>query len=137
MNGLNGTTQPNVTELEAAMLRKIARSEYTTLNGGEPTNADETSTWADCIVDSNADKGVLSSLIQKELVNHYPDGKDSTCQLSELGFKIYKALVIDNLDHCLECGAVIENGEFCSDCQRKFDRHDDMMADAAWLGHTF
>jgi len=46
-------------------------------------------------------------------------------------------IVIDNLDHCLECGAVIENGEFCSDCQRKFDRHDDMMADAAWLGHTF
>ena len=44
---------------------------------------------------------------------------------------------------CKRCGEFIirtrsnSRSSFCDACQNAFNRYDDMMADAAWLGHTF
>ena len=39
---------------------------------------------------------------------------------------------------CEDCRNANFNGDdFCDDCKTKHARHDDMMADAAWLGHDF
>lgn len=84
----------HITELEKEIIIKIARSEYTCLNGEEPTYPNETSTWVGCVVSGNEDNAVLSSLIQKGIVCQYEDGKDSVCCLSDEGFKIYKSMEI-------------------------------------------
>lgn len=81
-----------VTPLQQAMLLKIARSEFTTINGGIPGNASETETWADAIIESAEDKGVFTSLKNAELVWHSGEKKDAGVGLTEKGFAIYQAI---------------------------------------------
>lgn len=82
----------NITQLEKQMIRNIARSEYTPINGDIPQNYHETETWTNVVVVTNEDKGVLSSLIKKGLVAHQDEGRDSIIWLTQEGFEEYKKL---------------------------------------------
>lgn len=82
----------SVTELQAAMLRKIALDDFTPLNGAEPESHVDTTTWAEMIIESSQDKGVFTSLQNAGLVWHAADGKDSTVGLTQTGFETYKNL---------------------------------------------
>ena len=85
-----------ITKLQAAMLKKIALDEMTSLNGGEPDNAEETTTWANSVLDTSEDKGVFTSMLNAGLVWHQKErdhGVDtSTLGLTEAGFTVYKSL---------------------------------------------
>ena len=94
-----------LTELENKTMNAIAYNDYTSLNGGEPNKADDTLTWhwpdefaQDVEISVNQIKGVLSSLVQKELIHielspsdhpAFPD--EDTVMFTELGFKVWKA----------------------------------------------
>lgn len=81
-----------VTPLQAAMLNKIAKSEFNAVDGNIPNIVEDSATWAEMIIETAQDKGVFTSLLNAGLVFHFNDGKDSTVQLSELGLKIVKEL---------------------------------------------
>lgn len=84
------------TALQTAMIVKIATSENTSYNGDvEPflsgaAHAYESSTWTSVIVQSAQDKGVLTSLINANLVRHFHAGDDSTVELTESGLEILR-----------------------------------------------
>ncbi len=95
VNGL----EYGVTPLEALMLQKIARSEYTESNGAEPEKPSDTCTYADVTMESAQDKGVFVSLMNKGLVHHWDystpqdrSARENLCQLSDIGFEVYKKL---------------------------------------------
>jgi hypothetical protein len=95
VNGL----EYGVTPLEALMLQKIARNEYTQLNGAEPETTDDTCTYADVIMETPQDKGVFTSLLKKGLVLHWDyrtpqdrSARENLCRLSDIGFVAYKKL---------------------------------------------
>lgn len=79
-----------ITELEKKMLAKIARSEYTPINGAEPDRYQDCETWADIALESKEDGGVFSSLVKKGLASHSGSGKDAGVYLTEQGFVAYK-----------------------------------------------
>lgn len=88
-----------VTPLEALMLQKIARSEYTSSNGAEPEKPQDTCTYADVTMETAQDKGVFVSLMNKGLVLHWDystpkdrSARENLCQLSDIGFAVYKKL---------------------------------------------
>lgn len=80
------------TKLQAAMLQKIARSEFTMVNGAEPeVLLDINWIWADCIIEDAQDKGVFTSLLNAGLVEHTGGPKrDAGVTLTNAGFKAYK-----------------------------------------------
>ena len=80
----------SVTKLQTLMLKKIATSEFTHLNGAEPTCAADTQTWANAIIESNEDKGTFTSLMNIDLVKHDGSDTEKTVELTEQGFRIYK-----------------------------------------------
>lgn len=82
----------NVTPLQAAMLRKIARDKMNQANGGEPECADDTHTWADGIIEDAQDKGVFTSLLNAGLVGHSGKGRDAGVWFTDAGLTAYKAL---------------------------------------------
>lgn len=84
----------NVTPLQAAMLRKIARSEFTTVNCAEPETLEDIGwVWADCIIEDAEDKGVFTSLQNAGLAEHSGGPKrDAGVTLTEAGFAAYKSL---------------------------------------------
>jgi len=82
----------NITPLEFAMIVKIAHSEYNAVNGRSPKSSYDTDTYINMVVETQEDKGVLSSLIKKELVYSTvvkTGSDDNTCMLSETGFQMY------------------------------------------------
>lgn len=81
-----------LTELQNAMIRKIATSEYNGADGGELNAASESQTWADCIIESNQDKGTFTSLQNAGLVYHIAEGRDSLVGLTEAGFEYWKGV---------------------------------------------
>ncbi|MCK5235421.1 MAG: hypothetical protein KAR06_00435 [Deltaproteobacteria bacterium] len=96
----------NVTELELKLLATIATDEYTPLNGEIPTEVGDTDTYIDVpnwalymSLEVNQVKGILSSLVKKELVEitehgiYRVDDPDSlpTIIHTDAGFKIYRA----------------------------------------------
>lgn len=82
----------SATPLQQDMLYKIARSEYTTVNGAVPKNAQETETWADTIIETAEDKGVFTSLKNAGLVWHSGEEKDAGVGLTEAGFLLYEKI---------------------------------------------
>ncbi len=82
------------TPLQAAMLTKIARSEFTSVNGAEPETSDEAATFTDCVIESAEDKGVFTSLLNSGLIWSTTDGnkRDHECGLTDSGFAAYKEL---------------------------------------------
>lgn len=81
-----------VTPLQAAMLIKIAKSEFNAVDGNIPNTVEDSNTWAEMIIETAQDKGVFTSLLNVGLVFHFNDGKDSTVQLSVKGLNIVKEL---------------------------------------------
>ena len=83
-----------MTNLQAAMLRKIARSEFTTVNGAEPAALEDVDwVWANVIVEDAEDKGVFTSLVNAGLAEHSGHkGRDAAVTLTEAGFAAYKSL---------------------------------------------
>lgn len=83
-----------VTKLEAAMIKKIARSEFTEINGGVPNSVQDIGwVWGDMIIEDSEDKGVFSSLVKKGLANHSGNkGRDACVTLTEEGFKVFQTL---------------------------------------------
>jgi N12 class adenine-specific DNA methylase len=82
----------SATPLQQDMLYKIARSEYTTVNGAIPKNAQETETWADTIIETAEDKGVFTSIKNAGLVWHSGEKKDAGVGLTEAGFLLYEKI---------------------------------------------
>ncbi len=78
------------TILQIEMINAIATDELTPLNGGEPTSHKDATTYADCIINTNQDKGVFASLLNAGLVWHSGSGRDATLGLTEAGFTRYK-----------------------------------------------
>jgi hypothetical protein len=81
-----------MTFLQKQMLIKMARSEYTFLNGAEPNTAADTETWANVIIETTQDKGVFTSLLNASLVWHCGSGTDAVVGLTAVGFTIYEQL---------------------------------------------
>lgn len=82
-----------VTPLQANMLRSIARSDYTNVNGAEPQSLDDIGwVWANVIIETAQQKGVLTSLLNAGLVAHTGGPKsDAGVTLTAAGFAAYKA----------------------------------------------
>ena len=82
------------TKLENEMLNKIARSEFSTLNGANPTSLNEIGwIWADTIIENAEDKGVFTSLLKKGLVEHSGGPKsDAGVALTASGFEVYSQI---------------------------------------------
>lgn len=79
------------TKLMLDMLKKIARNELTCVNGAEPENIRETETWADCIIETDQDKGVFTSLLNANLATHGGKGRDAVVALTEEGLAVYRS----------------------------------------------
>jgi hypothetical protein len=87
------------TDLECQMIDRIVHDLYQPSNGGEPESFDELSEiWAECLLESKADGGVISSLCQKGLATHsgYIAGRmngrvrnEATVRLTQAGWNVY------------------------------------------------
>lgn len=86
-----------MTDLQNDMLKKIARSEFTAINGDEPETWMDTETWADTIIETPVDKGVFTSLLKENMVEHLGSGRDAYVRLTFKGMEAYKNL--QNPDH--------------------------------------
>lgn len=81
-----------MTELETTLLNIIATHEYNPLNGAKPTTPEESTTflWVDELAAEmdctmNCVKGVLSSLVKKELIVITEDPEDNIVTITEKG----------------------------------------------------
>jgi len=82
------------TPLQTEMIKAIATSEFTEVNGAEPTSVSDIGwVWADMIIDNAQDKGVFTSLVNAGLAEHSGNkGRDACVTLTEAGFQVYKSL---------------------------------------------
>lgn len=80
-----------VTANQYAMLKKIALSFYNGYNGDEPKSIAQIPMHD--LVDSNADKGTLTTLKKAGLIQYTTnnDINSNYCNLTQLGFETYKA----------------------------------------------
>ena len=81
----------NVTTLERQMLKDIATDECNPLNGAEPDQAEDASTWTNSIVFNESTGGVSISLVKKGLIYLHP-GREGVIGLTDEGFALYKSL---------------------------------------------
>ena len=83
-----------MTPLQAQMIRNIARSDFTVVNGAEPqTLYDIGFVWANTVIETPEDKGVFTSLLNAGLVEHDGNkGRDACVCLTAAGFAAYKEL---------------------------------------------
>ena len=100
---------PTLTTLQTAMLNKIARSEFSRVNGGYPETLDDVGeVWANCTLQTKADGGVFTTLAALGLVDIYKAPRarrdESTVWLTETGFAAYKANVAQTAEDA-ECVA--------------------------------
>jgi ribosomal protein L32 len=61
----------------------------------------------------------------------------ATRKLRKTWFRNSDVKVFFLLSHCPQCGVSSDNGKICKSCHSNNNRHDAMLADAAWLGHTY
>lgn len=85
-----------VTTKQADMIRAIARSLFTVVNGAKPKClADVGEIWADDVLNSMADGGVITTLSQAGLVTYtkYKNSpRDNCVALTQAGFEVYQSL---------------------------------------------
>lgn len=81
------------TALQTSMIKAIARSEFTAVNGAKPDSlADIGWVWADCVIETAEDKGVFTSLVNAGLAQHCGSkGRDASVTLTQAGFDAYLA----------------------------------------------
>ena len=86
-----------MTSLQFNMLKKIAQSDYTKVNGREPKSVDDIGqVWADTIIENPEDKGVFTSLMNAGMVSHTGgNDPDAGCSLTEDGFATYQKIAFD------------------------------------------
>ena len=71
-----------MTPLQAQMLREIALSDFTEVNGREPDTLQDIGwVWADTVITDAQDRGVFLSLQQAELVLHSGGPPKDACLL--------------------------------------------------------
>lgn len=75
-----------MTPLQAKMMDAIASDELTPLNGARPTSKGDATTFADMVIETSADKGVFTSLMNAGLVWHSGKGRDAVVGLTDKGF---------------------------------------------------
>jgi len=87
-----GAKKMALTINQANMINAIAFSEYQPLNGDEPMKFEDTDwVWAEFIIESSADKGTFTSLVNAGLAEHNGhDGQDACVRLTEDGFKVFR-----------------------------------------------
>ena len=83
-----------MTELQSKMIRAIAESEYTSVNGAVPECLEDIDwVWANTIIYDAEDKGVFTSLVNAGLVDHSGHkGEDASVTLTAAGFTAYQSL---------------------------------------------
>ena len=82
-----------MTSLQIAMLNKIARNDFTNVNGDEPKTLNDIGwIWASEIIVTAQDKGVYTSLVNANMVEHNGESGLNACiTLTIKGFEAYKA----------------------------------------------
>lgn len=82
------------TALQAAMIKNIARSEFTAVNGAEPQGLTDIGwVWANTVIETAEDKGVFTSLVNAGMTQHCGNkGRDACVTLTQSGLDAYKAL---------------------------------------------
>lgn len=86
----------NLTHFEAVVLNEIAHHEMNSSNGARPTRASDVNTW--CWADDFTGgemtvpqvKGVLSSLVKKNLIHCEGKGREASCGFTEAGFAAFE-----------------------------------------------
>ena len=78
-----------MTPLQNKMLAKIATSEHNEANGN-PTDVEQTTTWACTMIETAEDKGVFTSLMNARLVEHLGKGDDALVWLTDAGWDAWK-----------------------------------------------
>jgi hypothetical protein len=79
---------------QANMINEIAFSEYQPTNGREPEQFEDTDwVWAEFIIETPADKGTFTSLVNAGLVEHngHQDKREATVRLTEKGFEVFRS----------------------------------------------
>lgn len=78
---------------QANMINAIAFSEFTPVNGDHPGSlADIDWVWADDIIQTAADKGTFTSLVNAGLAKHNGhEGRDACVTLTEKGFSVFES----------------------------------------------
>jgi hypothetical protein len=84
-----------ITPLQTQMIIKIARSEFTTVNGAVPKSLTDIGwVWADMIIEDSEDKGVFTNLLKNNLAKHCGNkGRDASVTLTEDGFKVFQNMM--------------------------------------------
>ena len=82
-----------ITELEKKMLLAIPESDFAPGYFDEAPLVDDMNTWTFDVVTTNQDKGVVSSLVKKELVIVQDSGSDeSVIFFTDKGFEIWEQI---------------------------------------------
>ena len=88
-----------ITTNEKELLNIIAHDEYSPLNGETPEKIEDCTTWVDVYswgsqmnMTKNQVKGVLSSMVKKELIDIYEDGGDTAVSFLPKGWEEFKKL---------------------------------------------
>jgi hypothetical protein len=82
-----------VTDLQAAMIKKIAYDDMTPVDGARPECADDAQTYANCVIESKKDQGVFTSLQNAGLAWHTGgDPEEAAVGLTEKGFEVFQGL---------------------------------------------
>ena len=81
-----------VTELQAAMIHKIAFHEMNPSNGARPSAIEDVNLWADDAIETAQDKGVFTSLMNAGLVWHSGKGRDAGVGFTEAGWEMFQLL---------------------------------------------
>lgn len=82
-----------MTKLQEKMIKKIALSEYTPVNGAVPEKRRDTETWLDMIIETYQDRGVYVSLKNAGLVWNSGRGSEAVCGLTDKGFEFFKNIM--------------------------------------------
>ena len=84
-----------ITPLQSQMISKIARSEFTTVNGAVPMDLEDIGwVWTDMIIENAEDKGVFMNLSMNGLAQHCGNkGRDACVTLTKEGFKAFQNMM--------------------------------------------
>ena len=81
-----------LTALQTKMINDIARSEFTVVNGAVPSCLDDVGkVWTDCIIETKADRGVWTSLLNAGLICG-SGGRDGGTGFTQAGWEAYQTI---------------------------------------------
>ncbi len=81
------------TPLQRKMIVAIAESDFTPVNGAVPETLEDIDwVWANDIIEDAIDKGVFTSLLNANLVDHGGKNRDAVVTLTTAGFAEYQRI---------------------------------------------